>query len=630
MATNLKKPLGVSNEFFNKQLLNVLKPGTNITFDTTNPGRTTVNATGGGGGGGGNVAPIPFQIPTPYEDNALLTIDNSNIVSSYLDNLVYTDTPDELDINLDSQNKLKLSVTPKLKIYKNGQSFTSNDLIYNGGHFYSADAISNKISSVVALPTPLLSIADCESYTSATSVDRCVLQTTLPGLHIQAEAPNIPTLTSNGQINSVPVQVITFTGGQNLAMSASSYPNNAIQVINDYTIVLVLKLASNIGPAQTLFAFEGNSNIYSMNLATSAMVDKLVFKIGTEQHTFPSLVNSPMVLIIRMSAVNSLAPTLSVFVNNTKIYSALTQQSDLSQGIGGRLSIGSAANVNFGMDLYSFQIFEGGLSDQDCSEITNILGFLTNNSLTALPIASLASYDATSIGHSSVPVPGKSPVEKISVWNCDNPSATLVLTPGTSRPLYSTDSQYQLDFSGNGEIFVQTTGLDGAVLSAPFSVMLGMRILNSNIDNPNYSSVLSLSNSTAQTQISVLVKTSTDSINFKLQPTNDGDSSSLSVSKVANKEIILFLNVQENIVGLGVFSLANSGLDKYQACSAYNSGLTFVPDTMVVGKKGTTSAISYSVGFLNIFPRALTIGEQLKYKDSFCNAKSLPYPSILA
>lgn len=615
--------LGASNILFNSKLLNVLKPGVGVSFDVSDKSTTVINAE---------------STPLAANENNILVGDNQNkVVSKTLDNILESKTPNSITITKEPTNKISLSVVPPtvetdsplflkiandaaankikidlepyVKIYDSAKTYLPGELLYAHGYFWGVSG-SGDLEPVVELPTPLLEISSSFVVVNG-SVQSCYLNSSLSDFYLVPTATP-PKLINHSTLNSINVSLLHFLAGTDLTLPSTRYSPLVLNKMCDHTTSLMISVPAVTAPLR-VFRFSGNENIYPLEF-NILPARKLELKVGPETHVFPGIVDSPVSILIRASAVNSLLACITIFLDQKKIYNSTIEVNELSAGIGGLLTLGSTQNTAE-LKIYDFRVYDSALSDQECALQTAISVFKNNIVLSDLNSMAYANYSKDTIQITA---------GATSAWQTDTNNPALELTSAGVPIPDNSNNAYPLVFSGNSNRYLNNISLDGTALTTPFTIFLNCRVYNASPASGAYSDLFQLTDGTLK--ILLQIKSEAQTITLKIGSSADPNAREIVVQKGGNNEYGLFLNVQDEVACLAVYDWTSEGC---QTAAVALTKKTYTPTEMCLGKKDTASDIAYAVSHISIFPRIFMGGEHAAYATDFSLQNNMPTPGFL-
>ena len=595
----MSSALKASNLLFNQQLQKVLKPGTNITFDTNVESETTINCTG---------------LNWDFTTKGLLIGDVDESVSVVqLDQFLKTDTPDILQISqTNNLNELKLNAAT-IKIYDENKIYPAANLVIGNGIVWSVDS-NGFFMPTISIPSPFISKINFKS-SNQNELIQCDLKSSWADLYLLPNgAGHAITTEDRDNVNGKTSKVAKF-----LQTATLSLPNEfsplTINRPNDFTIMIALSV--NQTPDQEILNFSGTDDIYPLKLKTSEN-NQMIFQIGPESHVFPAITNAPFTLIIRAYAVNSLLPMLTVFAAGTTVYHNMIGVFDLTIGIGGPVRFGGLANSsNLAFDLIDFKIFDTSLTDQECLYLNQTTSFLNKIPPTPIGPSQSASFDASSINASN---------GFIDDWASVVPDNTLDLVAQGGNITHAPANKYPIVFgNATGEAYLATSLLNGKYLTSPFATFMNMRVHNASPTNGDFCSLLTLAKNT--TTVNVFIKTTLTAHIFKLKSSFDVNNEvTITLAKQNNSEFGLLLNIQVGVASLTIISYNSTK----RSCSvSLATSEPFIPQSLTIGKRGTTSNIQYAVSHLFLHSSVVLNDDQATFLSTFTQANSLPTAGVL-
>lgn len=451
--------LRVSDEIFTTQLRATLIPGTNVTFNTTNPKQTIINASGGGGGG----AVLDLHAPIAVDDLLVL---NSTLDAPRNKKLTSTNTA-LVGVNI-SGTQVQIVPGPLATYYNPSTIYPVqqsdlglwNSLLAVGtnsaGNLYRTDTLINADLFFLDIDNSVVSTGTDLKQTR-------MLSAVTPPVYLTASGPTTTKSSQSSLSNNITnLNWLTFQTNSNL--STANF--EGFNWTHDFTIALAITTSSQLQLNNSpIFSFGGTSTIYSMSLDFDENLQNCIKFQHADAHNIPIPNNTNAIILIRCTATNAFVTQIDACVNGICVYTGFvdTSMTLKSLGIGGDCTIGPAAALN----VAYFGAFARALSDEECAKVTTAISLMRNmpitNSFNAIPHVT---YNSFSSGVSTVN-PQETPRPSNYTLTATFPP-TKANTPVTYNWKFYTNAQ---QFLSSGALTgLKLSGYDGYSLVSLFAV----------------------------------------------------------------------------------------------------------------------------------------------------------------
>lgn len=601
--------LRVSNDLLSVQLRQVLRPGTNVTFDTTHSDYTLVSSAAGG---------YPDAISNPQDLDALILNASAQIVNVPWLSLLESTTPNSLSL-AKVGNKIQFTVAPLAPIYDSATTYAASTqfaCIDTAGIVYStsptsilqSDRMSGSPNYQLAIESAVLS--------SGSNVAKIPVRLGRSAggafIVLETESANVPTISSLATVNGVVINKVNFSGAKTLATPLASHDDSsAINMPWDCTLIL----SADIAPGDTVskyLEFLGNSSVYGFSVANAPIIGNLAVTCG-ETHTVPIL-NSRGVYIFRISQSSAFTTFLDVFFNGANIYSrpfsnTLTAK---SLGLAGLLRLGDSTNTSSTMSVHHLSWYDYALGDYECflkSQYIAVTSGLTNISIRTELILSTdfqVRYVASGGTTSSYP----------TETNLLGTFTALTQAVSGSRPLFNSYPTFNYRFVGNlinmnsGTLSGSTgTRYSIAIMFAPGGACADLNEISSiHLDNADK---LAIIGSYASSVLTIGLRSGATDKTFTINH-----------KASTNDELLLVLNCNNNVYTL---SAIRYDTKECASCSLTYGGAGQLLNSLTIGRTvAPANTFPYNIGDVYVYTRILPGNDAMSLVDALTAQYFLP------
>lgn len=576
--------LRVSDEIFTTQLRSTLIPGTNVTFNTTNPKQTIVNASGGSTG-----AVLDLQPPTAADDLLVL---NPTLDAPRNKKLISTNTS-LVDINI-SATQVKIVPGPLATYYDPNITYPVqqanlglwNSLLAVGtnssGGLYRTDSLLNEELFLLDIDNGVVS-------TGANVKQVRLLSAVAPPAYLTASGPPITkTLQSSASHNITNLNWLTFQTNSNL----STVNFEGLNWTHDFTIALAITTSSQLQlNSSPLFSFSGTPTIYPMSLDFNENLQNCISFQHGDVHNIPVPSTGNAIILIRCTATNAFITQVDACVNGVCVYTGFIDNSITlkSLGIGGDCIMAVAAPLN----IAYFGAFARAISDDECAKVTTAISLMRNMPITSFDSVPHVTYKSFPSGVSAI-TPQETPRPSNYTLTATFPP-TKATTPATYNWKFYTNAQ---QFLSSGSLTgLNVSGYDGFSLVS----LLAIPVVPGAINTVNIAKF----NFTLGDSLTIQLNSNAGSFTFQLAYTPSVGPTVFS----ANTSPFTLLNNNECVISLIVkrtnawFSAYN-----YSTNTGTQTSLTVTSmgevNTVSFGRDASspTHNITYHLGDILLFP----------------------------
>lgn len=610
-----RNSLRVSNDVLTNQLRQVLRAGSNITFDTSNLDFTLINGSGG----------YPTQISNPQELDVVVLNSTGEMVNAPWTSILESATSSTLSVSKVG-NKIRLTLVPHAQIYNSSTTYPASQplaFVDVNGLPYATQANGDFFSNKLGMRATGMLAIDEAVLSSGSNIARIPLNmgrnTGSSSITLVPESASVPTLGNLALVNGVQKRAASFSGASTLAMSTAQHDANAaLNFAWDCTVVYCGTIVPNTDTSSKYFEFTGNSAIYPFSLANTPVARSLVLTCG-DVHTIPYM-SSGGVYVFRISQATSFTSYLDVFFNGTNIYSSPFSNTATAKslGLGGILRLGDAANTSSSQVVNHLSWYDYALSDAECFEISQYIAVTLG--LSSLNIRSDAAFladavvsyaSATNSSASSWAPTAASPVAYI--FSQSSPSLRPTFTGGYAS--------YNFLFS-SAQSFLDSGAINGA-LGKNFSV--AFMFAPGGIGN-------------AINRIMSFTMSNSDLLD--IVGSYDGTTLTIGLAQGASQRTMSFAHVAGTNDELALVFNCKLGSHASLAATRFDAGVVgascslayAVPnvnlDKITIGRTTTpTTVFPYNIGDIRIYARNLPAIDSKSLVSTFTSAYNLPMTS---
>lgn len=604
--------LRVSNDVLTAQLRQVLRPGTNVTFDTTHVDYTLVSSAAG----------YPSVITNPQDLDALVLDASANITNVPWTSLLESATPTTFSINKVG-NKIRYSLIPHAQIYNSATVYPASlpfACVDPTGIVYSTSPTS-RLENVRMKGSQNSRLAiESTVVSSGSNVAKVPItmgrSSGAAFIVVEQESLNVPTISSLATVNGVTINKLNFSGAQTLATLAASHDDSsAFNISWDCTLVFSADIVPGDSTSKYL-EFTGNNSVYSMAISNSPIVGNLSITCG-EVHTIPYLA-ARGVYVVRISQTSAFTSYLDVFMNGSNIYSrpfssSLTAK---SLGLAGLLRLGDSTNTASTMSIHHLSWYDFALSDDDCflqsQYIATTCGLLPTISITSDLILSTdfkVRYIAAAGTISDLP----------TSTNVLGAPYSLSQSNAANKPLFNSYSTFNYRFV-NSVAYMDSGALAGTTGSR-YSIVV-MFAPGGICSVLNDLATLTLNNSDF---ITIIGSYSSSVLTLGLKSGATQKTLSLAHKAATNDELALVLNCNNNVYTLTAIRFDTK---ECASCSIAYTGAGVSMNKLTIGRTSAPATVfPFNIGDIFVYTRILPGNDAMSLVDALIGDYSLPMSS---
>ena len=607
--------LRVDNATLTRQIRQVLIPGSNITFDTSQNDSTGISAASG------QELPIVIGELSPLD---ILISNGSEMFNTPIDSVITSSTLTITRQNEDTQLAIDLPVGV-VEFYNSEVTYGGADpgFISDGSIYTYDDTRQEFVDSEHLINDNYLFKYSPPPNSSALQTDLDVSNSSsVSNVPWQLSSTSAaPTTALSATFNGNSIYATAFASAQDLRMASAQYSNGGIAYPNDYTIVLAGTFPIDQTGSNKFFSLAGTSQIYALSFGNTILqTGALVYDLG-EPHYIP-YVQDTGVYVFRVSFTTAFTSLLDVFFNGRKMYTRAISNTltAKSLGLGGLMSLGDSANTSsFSMSLLSMIAYAQALSDQQCVAVSKSINFVKQVLPLGTPIpypnyAIMAnpSNSATTIA-GSISLYGTSPFDLHQPTSGNQPAYVTLYGGSIAFPTYN------LQFSGS-----QTNMHTTSTIPARNSSIFGTYAIAylPNVSSANTNEILTFAMQSPSDTIALTTQYASNTHTFSLL-LNSSSQCSVSIPHVAstNDELVLFVAKNETSIGLVIVRVDTQKI--VGTCAFTYTGNSF--GSLTIGRlTSPVSVFTYFLGDMWYYPRTLASYEYSLHTRQFQQLYNLP------